>query len=117
MRPVKACCLGVVARASVPLHSLTPSCPSPPAVYPGTGKVCISILHPPGEDKYGSELASERWRPILGVEAILISVISMLCDPNDSSPANVDAAVQWRNDNKGFRKTVRGIVRKTQDAM
>lgn len=27
------------------------------------------------------------------VETILISVISMLADPNDESPANVDAAV------------------------
>ncbi len=39
------------------------------------------------------ESADERWRPILGVEAILISVISMLGEPNDSSPANIDAGV------------------------
>lgn len=35
----------------------------------------------------------ERWRPILGVESIILSVISMLSDPNDDSPANIDAAV------------------------
>ncbi|RYY68731.1 hypothetical protein EON63_24490 [archaeon] len=35
----------------------------------------------------------ERWRPILGVEQIIVSVISMLSDPNDDSPANIDAAV------------------------
>lgn len=35
----------------------------------------------------------ERWRPILGVEQIIISVLSMIADPNDSSPANIDAAV------------------------
>ena len=39
------------------------------------------------------ESAIERWRPILGVEAIIVSVISMLSDPNDESPANIDAAV------------------------
>jgi len=57
------------------------------------GDVCISILHEPGEDKYGYEQASERWLPIHTVHSILISVISMLTDPNDESPANVDAAV------------------------
>ena len=57
------------------------------------GEVCISILHEPGEDKFGYERASERWLPIHTVESILISVISMISDPNDESPANVDAAV------------------------
>ena len=55
--------------------------------------MCISILHEPGEDKFGYETASERWLPIHTVESILISVISMITDPNDESPANVDAAV------------------------
>ena len=57
------------------------------------GDVCISILHEPGEDKYGYEKPEERWLPIHTVETIMISVISMLADPNDESPANVDAAV------------------------
>lgn len=86
-----------------------------PNVY-ADGKVCISILHPPGEDAMNAqESADERWRPILGVEQILISVISMLNDPNDESPANLDAAVQWRNDRLAFKKKVRQIVRKSQD--
>ena len=66
----------------------------PSSVYED-GRVCISILHPPGEDRFNSqESADERWRPILGVEAIIVSVISMLSDPNDESPANIDAAVR-----------------------
>ncbi|CAO3563188.1 unnamed protein product [Mortierella alpina] len=66
-----------------------------PNVYPD-GEVCISILHPPGEDKYGYEQASERWLPVHTVETILISVISMLSSPNDESPANIEAAVRIR---------------------
>jgi len=58
-----------------------------------TGDVCISILHDPGEDKYGYERPEERWLPIHTVETIMVSVISMLADPNDESPANLDAAV------------------------
>jgi len=86
-----------------------------PNVYED-GRVCISILHPPGEDAMNSqESADERWRPILGVEQILISVISMLSDPNDESPANLDAAVMWRNDRAAFKKRVRQTVRKSQE--
>ena len=58
------------------------------------GKVCISILHPPGDDTWGYESAAERWRPIHNVESILVSVISMISTPNDESPANIDAAVR-----------------------
>ena len=46
------------------------------------GDVCISILHEPGDDKYGYEKAEERWLPVHTVETILLSVISMLADPN-----------------------------------
>ncbi|KAK3810828.1 MAG: ubiquitin-conjugating enzyme/RWD-like protein [Benniella sp.] len=66
-----------------------------PNVYPD-GKVCISILHPPGEDIYGYEEASERWLPIYTVETIIVNVVCMLSSPNDESPANVDVAKQWR---------------------
>lgn len=61
------------------------------------GDVCISILHEPGEDKFGYEKPEERWLPIHTVETIMISVISMLADPNGDSPANVDAAVSPRH--------------------
>lgn len=57
------------------------------------GKVCISILHPPGDDPNEYETASERWSPVHTVESILHSVISLLATPNEDSPANVDAAV------------------------
>ncbi|KAI0986849.1 hypothetical protein GJ496_008018 [Pomphorhynchus laevis] len=56
------------------------------------GIVCISILHEPGEDRYGYEQACERWSPVHTVETILVSVISLLSDPNDQSPANLEAA-------------------------
>eukprot|EP00744_Colponema_vietnamica_P000697 GILI01001228.1.p1 GENE.GILI01001228.1~~GILI01001228.1.p1 ORF type:complete len:165 (+),score=31.35 GILI01001228.1:69-563(+) len=84
-----------------------------PNIYPD-GRVCISILHPPGTDQFNEqETADVRWRPILGVEQILVSVISMLSDPNLNSPANVDAAVQLRSDFDGYKKRVRTLVRKT----
>ncbi|XP_052801549.1 probable ubiquitin-conjugating enzyme E2 7 [Mya arenaria] len=79
------------------------------------GSVCISILHEPGDDKWGYESASERWLPIHTVETIIVSVISMLAEPNDESPANVDAAKMWREHFDDFKKRVSRTVRKSQE--
>jgi len=79
------------------------------------GDVCISILHEPGDDRWGYEKASERWLPVHTVETILVSVISMLADPNDESPANVDAAKDWRDNYPEFKKKVSRCVRKSQE--
>ena len=74
--------------------------------------MCISILHAPGDDPNHYELASERWSPIQSVEKILISVMSMLAEPNDESPANVDAARMWRDRRPEFEGRVRALVRR-----
>jgi len=34
----------------------------------------------------------------------------MLSNPNDESPANLDAAKQWREDKDGYKKKVRRLV-------
>jgi ubiquitin-conjugating enzyme E2 G2 len=81
-------------------------------VYPN-GVVCISILHPPGDDPNHYEQASERWSPIQSVEKILISVMSMIAEPNDESPANVDAARMWRERRKDFETRVKADVRRS----
>jgi ubiquitin-conjugating enzyme E2 G2 len=82
-----------------------------PNVYP-SGLVCISILHPPGDDPNHYEQASERWSPIQSVEKILLSVMSMLAEPNDESPANVEAAKMWREQRPVYERRVReGVLR------
>ncbi|KAI8081366.1 ubiquitin-conjugating enzyme/RWD-like protein [Halteromyces radiatus] len=87
-----------------------------PNVYPD-GTVCISILHPPGDDKYGYEQASERWSPVHTVETILLSVISMLSSPNDESPANIEAAKEFRENYPEFKKKVLRLVRKSAEML
>lgn len=86
-----------------------------PNVYDG-GKVCISILHKPGgtAEMPDDTPAEECWRPILGVEAILMSVVSMLSDPNFSSPANIDASVQMKNDPEGFKARVAELCERSK---
>ena len=85
-----------------------------PNVY-DDGTVCISILHPPGDDAFGYESASERWLPVHTVESILISVLSMISSPNDESPANIDAAKLMREDRAEYMKKVRRCVRRSQE--
>jgi len=83
-----------------------------PNIYPD-GTVCISILHPPEEDKFGYERSCERWSPVQSIEKVILSVISMLAEPNDESPANVDAAKMWRTDRQAFLTKADECVRKS----
>ena len=86
-----------------------------PNIYPD-GRVCISILHPPGKDAFNEqEKMEEKWRPSLGAEEILLSVISILNDPNCDSPANIDAAVMLRNNPEEYKNTVRALVYQTME--
>lgn len=98
--------------------SLTFQTPIPfhPNIY-SDGRLCISILHPPEEDQYGYEAASERWSPVQSPETILLSTISLFHGPNDESPANVEAARMFREEregkNKDFRRRCRACVRES----
>ncbi|KAI5745950.1 hypothetical protein M8J76_015746 [Diaphorina citri] len=84
-----------------------------PNVYEN-GDLCISILHPPIDDPQSGEMPCERWNPTQNVRTILLSVISLLNEPNTSSPANVDASVMYRRwrDSKGCDKEYENIIRK-----
>jgi ubiquitin-conjugating enzyme E2 R len=84
-----------------------------PNIYT-SGQLCISILHPPGEDEMSGELASERWSPAQRVESVLISIISLLDDAEPSSPANVDAAVMLRKEPEIYRQLVKADVEKSK---
>eukprot|EP00047_Mylnosiga_fluctuans_P013926 m.34221 g.34221 ORF g.34221 m.34221 type:complete len:166 (-) comp5190_c0_seq1:141-638(-) len=77
------------------------------------GRVCISILHPPGDDPLMYEKASERWSPVQSIEKILISVVSMLAEPNDESGANLDAAKMWREDRERFKRIAHRTVQQS----
>ncbi|KAK0418696.1 hypothetical protein QR680_013721 [Steinernema hermaphroditum] len=62
-----------------------------------SGSICISILHPPVDDPQNDqEDISERWNPTQSVRTVLLSVISLLNEPNTSSPANVEASRSYK---------------------
>ena len=39
--------------------------------------------------------------------------MSMLAEPNDESPANVEAAKMWRDDRRAFEVKVEGDIRRS----
>jgi len=84
-----------------------------PNVYKD-GKVCISILHPPGPDEMSGEDESERWLPTRSIATIILSVISILSAPNFSSPANIDASVEMRNQPDAFARRVKKLVERSK---
>ncbi|KAF5329245.1 hypothetical protein D9619_009036 [Psilocybe cf. subviscida] len=86
----------------------------PPLFHPNIyadGKVCISILHTPGDDPTMYEHASERWSPVQSVEKVILSVISMLAEPNLESPANVDCLKLYRDNRPEYERIVRESIK------
>jgi ubiquitin-conjugating enzyme E2 A len=58
------------------------------------GKICIDILQPDG------------WASTQTVRTIMLSIISLLCDPNPASPANREAAELYMKDKEEYNKRV-----------
>ncbi|KAH8850119.1 Ubiquitin-conjugating enzyme E2 R2 [Schistosoma japonicum] len=91
-----------------------------PNIYEN-GEVCISILHSPGDDPQSGELPSERWNPTQNVRTILLSVISLLNEPNVHSAAHVDASVayrKWKESNgvqDEYERVVTSLVKATHE--
>ena len=60
----------------------------------------------PRGDPTSDEPESETWSPAQTVESVLISIISLLDDPNGNSPANIDASVEFRKNYNVYKKKV-----------
>ena len=79
-----------------------------------TGEICISILHE-GKDLYGYEKDYERWNPSHGVDSIMMSIISMLSEPNFQSPANIEYSKLWKDEPDKYKQIVYKLVANTQN--
>lgn len=63
------------------------------------------------------ESSAERWSPVQSIEKILLSVLSMLAEPNVESGANIDACVRppltqklFRDNHAAYEKVIRDQV-------
>lgn len=64
-----------------------------PNVCKKSGEICLDIL-------------KENWSPALKILQVLISISSLLNDPNPSSPLNGTAAKEFVNDKQAFNNKV-----------
>eukprot|EP00939_MAST-03C_sp_MAST-3C-sp1_P000890 g890.t1 len=61
------------------------------------GKICLDILQ-------------KKWSPSFDLASVLVSIQSLLCDPNPDSPANPVASRIFEDDKEEYRKNVRACV-------
>ena len=52
----------------------------------------------------------EKWKPVLGVKEIILSILSILSEPNTDSPANVEAAIEYRSNKDEYIKKVKNLL-------
>ena len=83
-----------------------------PNIY-SNGILCISILHE-GVDQYGYEEKSERWNPSHGIDSIMLSILTLLSEPNFDSPADVEVSKLYRNNYELYKKQIYDLVLKSQ---
>lgn len=83
-----------------------------PNVY-NDGRLCISILHEAGNEQ-SDEPDNETWSPAQSVESVLLSILSLLEDPNISSPANVDAAIAFKKDKAEYARRIHNEVNRSR---
>ncbi|XP_055336191.1 ubiquitin-conjugating enzyme E2 R2-like [Paramacrobiotus metropolitanus] len=86
-----------------------------PNVY-NNGSVCISILHPQTDSQRSGELPSERWNPAQNAYSVLMSIISLLNEPNTNSPANVEASIMYRRWKEKGDKEYERIIKEQVEA-
>ncbi|CAF1148109.1 unnamed protein product [Didymodactylos carnosus] len=61
------------------------------------GSLCLDILQ-------------NRWSASLDVSSVLISIRSLLIDPNPNSPANSAAAILYRDNRREYERQVRELI-------
>ncbi|TKA75417.1 Ubiquitin-conjugating enzyme E2-20 kDa [Cryomyces minteri] len=82
-----------------------------PSTYPHTAPLVLfttPIFHP-NIDFSGRiclDILKDKWSPIYNVQSVLLSLQSLLGEPNNSSPLNGQAAELWDKDPAEFKRLV-----------
>jgi len=63
------------------------------------GEICVDIL-------------KEKWSPGNTINSVILSIISLLNDPNPNSPLNNEAAILFNNNKKDYYQKIRNYLNK-----
>lgn len=73
------------------------------------GFLCMSTLHDQRTDNFYDK-ADEKWNPANTIESIIISMMLILQEPNNESPANIDAAKDFRENKLNYFRKFRRLL-------
>ncbi|KAK6214141.1 hypothetical protein LQW54_004744 [Pestalotiopsis sp. IQ-011] len=68
-----------------------------------SGRICLDIL-------------KDKWTPAYNIQTVLLSLQSLLGEPNNASPLNGEAAELWDKDPEAFKQKVLGRHRDVDDS-
>lgn len=114
-------CLQGILRFSPNYPFEPPSFKFTPAIFhPNVyvdGRLCISILHSANSEQPNDEPLELTWSPAQNVETVLLSILSLLDDPNINSPANVEASVGYKKRREEYIEHVKKDVQRSKERM
>jgi len=79
------------------------------------GKVCMSTIQNPAPAhlQQADHDPLLNWRPVLGIEQVIVSLVSMLADPNCDDPANRDCAKLFMQDHDTYLEKAKACAKKS----
>lgn len=81
----------------------------PPKVYFVTKMFHVNIY---GDGRICLDILDKSWTPIYNISSILLSIQSLLLDPNVKSPANILAAKLYINNRREYNKKIKELIYK-----
>ena len=75
---------------------------------------CMTQIYHPNIDLQGNvclNILKDDWKPVLGINAVILGLIFLFIEPNPNDPLNHEAAALMRENPSKFKQNVRASLR------